>query len=239
MSIPIRAQPLQYPSIKSAPSTFQGVIDAIAQYTIYQFDSDYILLVKGPNTPQAQDQNKLWLKTDSVGRPLGLFILYNGTWRQVATGNPGQVAMFAGAWSTFFDGSGLGFVGLPWDGWAIANGNNGTLNLTNRFVIPGYRCDGWGLWVTNIDGYDAYTGGRQSFTISLINLPYLSITLTAHDGYAYGGGAFAATNNFPNPQGGGVGIWNYPVDNTGTDAPISLIPPYIALGFAQFIGYTT
>jgi hypothetical protein len=238
MSIAIRAQPLQYPSVQSAPSTFQGIVDAIAKYTLYQFDPDYMLLIKGPNTPQPQDQNKLWLKTDPVGRPLGLFILYNGNWRQVATGNPAEVTMFAGAWSTYFDATGLGLEGLPWDGWAISNGQNGTLDLTNRFVVPGYRCDGWGLWVTSVDGYDAYTGGRASFQIQTYNLPVMSITLNARDGYAYNGGAFAATNYGPNPQGGAVGIWQYTITGTGAQIPISLIPPYIALGFAQFIGYT-
>lgn len=239
MSTQIRAQPLQYPSVQSAPSTFQAVVEAVAKYTLYQFDPDYILLVKGPNTPQAQDQNKLWLKTDAVGRPLGLFVMYNGAWRQVATGNPGQIAMFAGAWTTYFDSTGLGLSGLPWDGWAIANGQNGTMNLANQFLIPGYRCDGWGLWVTNVDGYDAYSGGASSFQIHYYNLPYLTISLLAHDGYAYGGGAFAATNYGSSPQGGATGTWNYPIDNTGSMLPISLIPPYLALGFCQFIGYTS
>lgn len=239
MSVAIRAQPLQYPSVQSAPSSFQALVEAVAQYTLYQFDPDYILLIKGPNTPQAQDQNKLWLKTDAVGRPLGMFVMYNGNWRQVATGNPGQVAMFAGSWSTYFDASGLGLEGLPWDGWAIANGNNGTLNLTNRFVIPGYRCDGWGLWVTNVDGYDAYTGGRAAFTIALEHLPYLTVTLNIRDGFAYNGGAFAVTGAGDNPQGGTNGVWTYQIDSTGANWPISIIPPYIALGFAQFIGYTT
>lgn len=239
MSIPIRAQPLQYPSVQSAPSTFQGLIETVAQFTLYQFDPDYILLIKGPNTPQAKDQNKLWLKTDGTGRPLGLFIMYNGNWRQVATGNPGQVAMFAGAWSTYFDATGLGLEGLPWDGWAIANGNNSTLNLTNRFVIPGYRCDGWGLWVTNVDGYDAYTGGRSSFQIAIQNLPYLTVTVNIRDGFAYNGGAWAISGSGTQPSGVSTGLWDYVVNNTGSNVPISLIPPYIALGFAQFVGYTT
>lgn len=239
MSISIRAQPLQFPSVQSAPSTFQALVEAVAQYTIYQFDPDYILVVKGPNTPQSQDQNKLWLKTDAVGRPLGFYVMYNGAWRQTATGNPGQISMFAGAWTTFFDATGLGLSGLSWDGWAIANGNNGTMNLANKFLVPGYRCDGWGLWVTNIDGYDAYSGGRSSFQIAYYNLPYLTISLSAHDGYAMGGGAFAATNYGPSPQGGSIGTWQYKIDNTGSQLPISLIPPFLALGFCQFIGFTS
>jgi hypothetical protein len=215
------------------------VVEAVAQYTLYQFDPDYILVVKGPNTPQSQDQNKLWLKTDQVGRPLGLYVMYNGTWRQTATGNPGQIAMFAGAWTTYFDATGLGYSGLPWDGWAIANGNNGTMNLSNKFLVPGYRCDGWGLWVTNIDGYDAYSGGRSSFQISYYNLPYMTVTLNAHDGFAPGGGAFGATNYGANPQGGLIGSWPYMINNTGSQLPISLIPPFLALGFVQFIGFTS
>jgi hypothetical protein len=165
--------------------------------------------------------------------------MYNGNWRQVATGNPGQVTMLAGAWSTYFDASGLGFEGLPWDGWAIANGNNGTMNLTNKFVVPGYRCDGWGLWVTNVDGYDAYTGGRNQFVLEIYNLPYMSVSLNTQDGFAYNGGAFGVTSPGNNPQGGSIGMWNYVVAGTGDQIPISLIPPYVAMGFAQFVGYTS
>lgn len=235
MSIQIRAQPLQYPKSLSAPSSFQSLIETIAQYTLYLFDSDYILLVKGPNTPQSVDQNKLWLKTDATGRPLGLFVMYNGRWRQVATGNPAQITMYAGDWGTYFDASGLGYVGLPWDGWAIANGNNGTINLTNKFVIPGYRCDGWYAWVTNVDGYDAYTGGRSYFQIVLNNLPYMSITFNVKNDTASGN----QVSNVVSYGTAGEGVWTYPITGTGPQSPISLIPPYVAVGFVQFIGYTS
>lgn len=234
MSTPIRAQPLQYPKSLSAPSTFQALLEAIAQYTLYLFDQDYILLVKGPNQPQAQDQGKVWLKTDGVGRPLGLFVMYNGRWRQLATGNPAQISMYAGDWATYFDGTGLGYAQLPWDGWAIANGNNGTINLTNKFIVPGYRCDGWYLWVTNVDGYDAYTGGRSNFQIALNNLPYMTITFNVKDNFGSGGNWGITSPSSPHG-----GVWTYPLTGTGGQIPISLIPPYIALGFAQFIGYTT
>jgi hypothetical protein len=234
MSIQIRAQPLQFPKSLSAPSTFQSLLATIAQYTLYQFDPDYVLLVKGPNTPLAQDQNKLWLKTDSVGRPLGLYVMYNGRWRQVGTGNPAQVTMYAGDWNTYFDSTGLGLATLPWDGWAIANGNNGTQNLTNKFIVPGYRCDGWYAWVTNVDGYDAYSGGRATFQIQLQNLPYMTITLNTRDGFQ--GGNMVGVTGYGDVADG---IWTYPLTGTGGQAPISLIPPYLALGFVQFVGYTT
>jgi len=234
MSIQIRAQPLQYPKSLSAPSTFQSLLEALAQYTLYMFDSDYILVVKGSSTPQGVDQNKLWLKTDSVGRPLGLFVMYNGRWRQIATGNPAQVTMYAGDWATYFDGTGLGYAQQPWDGWAICNGNNGTINLTNKFVIPGYRCDGWYAWVTNVDGYDAYTGGRGYFQIVPANLPPMSVTFRVRN-------AFAPGNQVPSvvePGSGSEGTWTYSVNGTGAQSPISLIPPYIALGYVQYVGYT-
>ena len=236
MSIPIRAQPLQYPKSLSAPSTFQSLLEAIAQYTLYLFDQDYVLMVKGPNKPVAQDQNKIWLKTDALGRPLGLFVMYNGNWRQVATGNIGQITMYAGDWTTYFDASGLGFSTLPWDGWAIANGSNGTIDLRNRFVVPGYRCDGWNLWVTNVDGYDAYTGGRQWFQIYLGNLPPMTMQFNTESNFSRTGGDWGVVSYTDSAN---QGTWVYPVSGTGGQAPISVIPPYIALGYAQFVGYTT
>lgn len=233
MSIPIRAQPLQYPQAQSAPSTFLALLQAIAQYTLYIFDDDYVLAVKGPNTPQLQDNNKLWIKTDSVGRPLGLFVMYNGVWRQIATGNPQQVTMFAGDWSLYFDTTGLSMSGQPWDGWAIANGNNGTVDLTNQFVIPGYQVTN-GQWVTNITGTDLNSGGVSQFQIALANLPPLSITVNADNGFGSGGGWFAAT--FPDQ---GAGQWIYAVAGTGSNTAVSLLPPFIALGFLQYVGYST
>jgi hypothetical protein len=232
MSIQIRAQPLQYPQNESAPSTFLALLQAIAQYTLYMFDQDYILAVKGQNTPQVQDNNKLWIKTDSVGRPLGMFVMYNGVWRQVATGLPQQITMFAGDWTLYFDDSGLGQPGQPWDGWAVANGNNDTVDLTNQFVIPGYNFLN-GQWLTNITGADTNTGGRSQFTIALANLPPLSITVGSNNTFGSGGGWFAST--FP---GGGSGNWVYPVAGTGADIPISTLPPFIALGFLQYVGYS-
>jgi hypothetical protein len=36
--------------------------------------------------------------------------------------------------TAYFDGTGLGIVGQPWENWALCNGNNGTRNLTGKFL---------------------------------------------------------------------------------------------------------
>lgn len=231
MSVLIRAQPLQYPRAMSAPSTFQALLEAIAQYTLYNFDPDYTLAVKGPNTPATQDNNKLWVQTDVAGRPTGLLTMYNGKWRQTATGNPFQIAMFAGDWYLYFDSTGMSTPGKPWDGWAIANGNNGTQNLTNKFIIPGYKYVS-GAWVTNVSGADTSSGGANTFTVGLANLPPLSIDVSASGNFCSGGSWFSST--FPQT---GSGQWQYKVAGTGQNLPISSLPPFIALGFVQYVGY--
>ncbi len=235
MSANVIAQPLTYPSSFRPPSTTQGVINAVAAYTKYTVSTSSILAVTGSNIPAVEDQDKIWFQTDPVGRPIKVNIYYNGNWRQFYTGKPYEVALFVGFWGSFFDASGLGMVGLGWDGWAISNGANGTVNLTNKFIIPGYRCDGVGLWVTNVLGTDTYHGGSTSIVIQPWNLPPLSVTLFASNHFAGGNNSFGLV-----PSGGDQGTNTYNVTGTtGQQSPITILPPFIAVGYAQFVGYTT
>ncbi|MCS7188343.1 MAG: hypothetical protein RMJ66_01765 [Bacteroidia bacterium] len=56
-----------------------------------------------------------------------------GTWRFAVP--PGGIIMYSGPWS--FDATGLGTGAL--EGWALCNGNNGTPNLTDRFILATCR----------------------------------------------------------------------------------------------------
>ena len=69
---------------------------------------------------------------------------------------PGTIVMYSGAWN--FDETGLGTG--PLEGWALCNGNNGTPNLTDRFVMG-----------TNTSGNLGTTGGTNSYSLTVSQLP--------------------------------------------------------------------
>jgi hypothetical protein len=79
--------------------------------------------------PASSLTNKVWYKIDGAGRPLGVFMFYNGNWRKVYTGvGLREIRQYYGT-NAVFDSSGRGLVGGDFDGWAVCNGNNGTPQL--------------------------------------------------------------------------------------------------------------
>ncbi|MCX6758958.1 MAG: hypothetical protein NT012_00070 [Candidatus Nealsonbacteria bacterium] len=81
-----------------------------------------------------------------------------------AGGTPtGGIIMYSGAWN--FDGTGLGTGSLA--GWALCNGNNGTPNLSDRFVMGTINSATLGA-----------TGGANSYTLTASQLPSHTHTFT-------------------------------------------------------------
>jgi hypothetical protein len=81
-----------------------------------------------------------------------------------AGGTPtGGIIMYSGAWN--FDGTGLGTGSLA--GWALCNGNNGTPNLSDRFVMGTISSATLGA-----------TGGANSYTLTASQLPSHTHTFT-------------------------------------------------------------
>ena len=76
---------------------------------------------------------------------------------------PGGIIMYSGAWN--FDGTGLGTGSLV--GWALCNGNNGTPNLSDRFVMGTINS-------ANLK----VTGGANSYTLTASQLPSHTHTFT-------------------------------------------------------------
>lgn len=77
----------------------------------------------------------------------------------------GAITMYSGAWN--FDGTGLGTGTLL--GWALCNGNNGTPNLLNRFIMG--TVTSAGLLVT---------GGSNTHTITTAELAAHTHTGPSH-----------------------------------------------------------
>lgn len=201
--------------------------------------------VTGSATPAVNDQDKAWLRTTANGKPLGTWLFYNGAWRKQYTGLAAEIKTFFGDPAGAFDGTGKGIIGGEWDGWQIMNGQNGTANLSNQFIIGG-QMDNVGItgysggWRTNILGTPLVQGG----------VPY--ITTTADTTYrpattAIQAGHFSASGNTPDSSGGLYGSpanpASAPFDLIPADAgkptpnPIYTVPPFYAFCFCQFVGY--
>lgn len=80
------------------------------------------------------------------------------SWSNPSSSNtpPGGIIMYSGAWN--FDDTGLGIGSLV--GWALCNGNNGTPNLSNKFVMG-----------TTDSSSLNNTGGTNSYSLTTNQLP--------------------------------------------------------------------
>jgi hypothetical protein len=128
----------------------------------------------------------------------------------------GSIIMYSGVWN--FDSSGLGEATL--DGWALCNGNNGTPDLTDKFVMG-----------TGTSSGLETTGGKNSFALMISQLPSHShnfttlnagdhshsITLNSAGNHGHSiiidaGGSHSHTNSSD-----GWGIWHATDANYGLD----------------------
>jgi hypothetical protein len=200
----------------------------------------------GSAPPSSSLTNKVWYKTDAAGRPLGVFMFYNGNWRKVYTGAAiGEIRMI---WysSGLFDGSGRGIIGGDMDGWAICNGQNGTPNLQGYFPAAGVQGQYVGqqtdVWFTDADGVAwRNTGGQKSrVVVTNANLPAL-VTSLPHSGGHWAAGSDGGNLQIADPNQYPPTYSNWPVtgpDNVqGASQPLPFQHLYVALGFLMFVGY--
>lgn len=251
ISIPVKVTTQTVPASYTPPEDMQGVLEAVPKYTVYEMNDSGINISISASSSGA-DPNGLWVWTlNQYKMPPRIMADYNNQWVQVYTGLPGELRMYIGAWSGTFDGSGRAYFGTGWDGWCLCNGNNGTVNIQNHFIVPGYRWDGGG-WVVNFTGFgDAYNVGSyggflqaQSVykNIQFINMPLATVYLQYTDFYKWTKTGTGENWTVCNPGGGGggnQGTWTYPVDQEPymINYPLNILPPFVAAGFAQFMGY--
>jgi hypothetical protein len=198
----------------------------------------------GSSPPSSALTNKVWFKTDGAGRPLGIFMFYNGNWRKVYTGVALGTITMCWYYEGFFDGTGRGILGGDYDGWAICNGANGTPNFLSRFPIGGVQGESVSggaanAWYTDIDGqaWRNNGGSKGPEYITRTKLPKLTSFVYGNLLAAPGSGAYAVANagqtvvgDWPLVDGAGN-----PIDGAGQQ-PMN-IPQFQALGFLMFVGY--
>lgn len=208
----------------------------------------YVPYVVGSATPAVSDQDKVWAKTDSAGRPTALMFFYNGNWRRFYSGSADEVRIFIGNPSTHFDTDGLGKIGGEWDGWRIANGNS-TLDMSNQFLVganmTGNVPNGFtSTWQSTVAGTAASTGGAASYTLVNNNLPNMKVQLTGTSGYNDNGSgapvrAVVTTKGYGGLQTTDVATFG--ADPSATPAvpqvDVPTVPPFKAVCFCIWVGY--
>jgi hypothetical protein len=193
----------------------------------------------GSSPPSSALTNKVWYKTDGAGRPLGVFMFYNGNWRKVYTGAVyGEIRLYAGP-ASVFDGTGRGIIGGDLDGWALCNGQNATPNLHNYFICGSGNWDGTG-WLANPAAVAGHSGGKATNTIQDNNLPALNAQAWGQGYSVQPGGSQIFSVGIEN-SGQILGGW--PIidinnnQHVGGQVPLDNTPPWAALAFIMFIGY--
>jgi len=189
----------------------------------------------------------------------------NGAWRRVYNGMLGEIRAYHGAPGygpapALFNTNGMGNSGLEYDGWHICNGKDGTPDLSDKFLLGAHmnKTDSKndyedGEWVSWIDKKEAKaTGGTIDFTSTDSNTfqkPNDALIV----------GKWTATGN-TRPDDGSGDLYGLPVRISGpgsppdpddiknatligvddgnlTPDPVSIINPFIALGWIIFVGY--
>lgn len=234
----------------AAPMNINQMIDLLNTLVTSEIQGTYIPYIIGNAEPGVDDRDKAWIQTDSQGRPLMIKVFYSGAWRRVYSGIPGEVRGYTGDPSIDFDDDGKGNVGGNWDGWQICNGNNGSPDLSDKFLIGGHMNDSGGHvgynsgWQTFVNGdTDQKTGGVLEGKIKL------NATNTYRPASSrIGATRWSADGNGPDGSGGLAGL---PGDDTGNflihaaepgninPADINVLPPFYALAWVTFVGYSS
>lgn len=229
------------------PTNLQELTDSMNARVSGELEGSFLPYVTGAATPAVDDQDKVWMKQDAQGRPVGTYMFYSGTWRRQYTLPVGTIAMYSGDPGVDFTGSGhAGTIGGNYDGWQICSGENGSPNLSDKFII-GAKMDDLGTgyptngpWKTTVTGESTASGaGVHDITLSAANSyrPAVSALVV---------GKWHAQDNTPEAGTGdlyglaGASDFNLIEADPGNPAPpaIPTLPPWYALAYIIFQGYS-
>lgn len=246
MSLPTVTAQLGLPDPTAKPLTVTDLVTLLNQLFLPVSIGNYSAqIVVSSGTPGVGDQDKLWFKKDTSGRPFGLYSFFSGNWRPLYTGKSNEVTLYTGFPGHDFDNTGLGLIGNVWDGWALMNGQNGTTDISDKFIVSAHMNQSGGInqynggWQTTVTGNTLHTGGSKDVTLNSLN------TYRAASN-AIIVGLFSADGNAPNSSGGMYGGVHVGIDTVMLEAadpgnptpdPVPTVPPFYSLAYAQFVGY--
>ena len=262
MSNPVVTTTFGNPDPNANPVTIGDLVTILNTLVTSAIQGSYVPYVIGSNTPSVDDQDKAWIVLDNSKRPIAVKTFYNGNWRRVYNGAIGDIKMYSGNpgdTTNGFDSDGLGLIGGDNDGWHLCNGNGGTINLTDKFIVSAHMDNSNSHtmynsgWQTFVDGVsDLQNGGVATTMIAAQHLPPFDATAGSSKVTIHG---FEAKETSPSHTNVSVLVdvhysdllpHDAVIGNYGSgpnDSPpvpqvgIPTLPPFIALGFAQFVGY--
>lgn len=237
-------------------TTQQAEVDMLNSLVTAETDDDVTPYIVSSSTPGVDDQDKVWHRLNANGAPLGTYVFYNGIWVKEYPNVGGRISFFSGDPTAWFDANGLGLrtiagnIMADYYGWQIANGQNGTANLSDQFII-GARMDNSGitgydtvtdLWRTNIRGLAETQGGVPTITLDQYNTYRPAVG-------AKSVGLFDATDLARQDSGQLYGTVNDPsnpqtvfteADLGNTSPPeISVVNPFYAMAIIAWVDYDT
>ena len=193
---PVIVTRLGSPDPNDDPGSIDELFQMINDRLWSQMHGGYITYIMQAPKPGIDLQNQVWIQkstdTDQNGKPLSINLFYNGNWRRLYNGMLGEIRVYSGNPGDDFDvhadptiAKGLnqfskGKIGGQYDGWHLCNGQDGTPNLTDRFVVGGHMDNSAGHtgystnWQSFVDTKaDSQTGGSGTSTITAQYLPPL------------------------------------------------------------------
>lgn len=240
MSLPVVVT-IANPDPGAAPTTLTQLIVILRTLITAVVTGTYLPYVQGSATPDVADQNKVWHRKDGGGRPMGTYVYYSGVWRRQYRG-PG-IVMYDGDPAVDFAGAGgLGTVGGEWDGFALCNGNNGTPNLSDKFIVASHMSDltigySGGAHKTSVSGATTQNGGAAQVTLTNDNT-YRPARAAVSVGRQTADGNTASVSGplYGVGSSGSIELLAADAGKTAPDA-VPTLPPYYALALAKWVGY--
>lgn len=242
MSAPSLTFAVAHPDPNFHPATVDDLFTAtggLKDLATVEFQGDFTPYVQGNSVPAVNDQDKIWFKYDPAGRPLGTYKFYSGHWVRVYPFPVGTIMLFSGDPTGLFDGTGLGIIDTDWYGFCLMNGNHGTPDLTDKFVIASNTFSSG--WKSNILGTPLQSGGATSFTLDNTTTYRPAIAELTFGKWQADGNAASSSGNLrgdvntdttKNTTAIGADPGNQ------TPLPVSIIPPFYALAYAMWCGFS-
>lgn len=204
------------PANTEFPGTMQALGDLIAQYMAIAGGEDFITLNFGPDTPDADDRDKPWFKTDADGNPLGWYSWNGSTWAQMPTtvlsGVTGSRPVSPANYTFYFDTTINVLLIYERAQWRTASGSPGDFKYVKASTLatalannPGWSYDyaTIGMVVGNAGSGNGYTPraygdvtGEEEVTLSIDQIPEHQHTV-----YGTNNSRWAANLNVSDPAG--------------------------------------